>query len=155
MRPFYLLFWVVFLFSGASVAQDASYSDGHLAVKKRFATIEVKALAEDFKGITTSAGKQDNLFPIKHTGVSTAPIVEAAKGYLELLAAPELIRSQFAIDDPEWRKWFNVDNAIYVRQGLSLKEMSDSQRQAAWQLFEASLSAKGLQLSRDIMAFVT
>lgn len=134
-----------------ATAQESTYTDGHLSVKKRFAAIEVDALAEDFFGITASTGKQGGIFSIHRTGVSTAPIVIAAQKYLDLLSTPELIRTQFAVDDPEWRRWFNVDNGIYVRQGLSLKEMNEQQRKAAWQLFNASLSAKGLQLSRDIM----
>ncbi len=136
--------------SCVATGQD-QYSDGLLSVKKRFSDIEAAALAEAFKGVRTGDGLQKGLFPIRSTGVTTAPIVSAAKQYLELLSTPELIRSQFAIDDPEWRRWFNVDNGIYVRQGLSLKEMSEDQRTAAWKILEASLSAKGLDLSKSIM----
>lgn len=132
-------------------AQQDVYSDGFLSVKKRFSDIEVTALAEAFKGVRTSTGTETGLFTLRRTGVSTAPIVTAAKTYLGLLSTPELIRTQFAVDDSEWRRWFNVDNGIYVRQGLSLKEMSDPQREAAWQLLESSLSAKGLELSKSIM----
>jgi outer membrane receptor protein involved in Fe transport len=55
----------------------------------------------------------------------------------------------FAVDDPEWRKWMNQH--FYVRQGISLQEMTDSQRNAAFGLLAASLSARGLKLTRDIM----
>ncbi|WP_258807037.1 DUF3500 domain-containing protein [Pseudidiomarina sp. CB1] len=152
MRPLVLLFCLLTVISDSvCFAQEASYSDGHLNVKKRFTAIEVEALTADFRGITTSTGKREGLFPIKQTGVSTAPIVRAAQAYLSLLSAPELIRTQFAVDDPEWRRWFNVDNGIYVRQGLSLKEMNEQQRAAAWHLFQVSLSAKGIELSRNIM----
>ena len=137
--------------SGLCIAQQDKYSNDFLAVKKHFSDIEVAALAERFEGLSTSQGKQQELFPIRNTGVSTAPIVEAAKAYLSLLSTPELIRTQFAVDDPEWRRWFNVDNGIYVRQGLSLKEMNHEQRKAAWGLLESSLSPKGLDLSKNIM----
>ena len=40
---------------------------------------------------------------------------------------------------------------FYVRQGVSFKEMSEAQREAAIELLRASLSAKGLQQSQDIM----
>jgi hypothetical protein len=136
----------------ASYANESDeYTDGFLAVKKYFSDIEAKALAEPFKGVSTSDGKEVNLFKVGATGVTTAPIVHAAKSYLKLLATPDLIRTQFAIDDPEWRRWFNVDNGIYVRQGLSLKEMSKEQKAAAWNILKTSLSAKGLSLSKDIM----
>ena len=55
----------------------------------------------------------------------------------------------FAVDDAEWRKWMNQH--FYVRQGVSFKEMSEAQREAAFALMGASLSAKGLKLTRDIM----
>ena len=147
-----LIFAVVGLVFSAQVSSaEDGYSEGYLALKKRFADIEVKALAEDFRGIQTSKGKQKGLFPIRATGVTTKPIVDAANAYLALLSKPELMRTQFAADDSEWRRWFNVDNGIYVRQGISLKEMSAVQRSAAKNLLRASLSAKGLKLSYDIM----
>ena len=155
MRNFqkHQIFILLALLSVSTVcfAQQDQYSNGFLSVKKRFSDIEVQALAEHFKGISTSNGTESGLFPIHSTGVTTAPIVAAAKSYLNLLSTPELIRTQFAVDDLEWRRWFNVDNGIYVRQGLSLKEMSDEQRTAAWSILESSLSAKGLNLSQSIM----
>ena len=55
----------------------------------------------------------------------------------------------FPIDDPEWRKWMNQH--FYVRQGVSFKEMTEAQREAAFGLMRASLSAKGMLLTRNIM----
>ena len=49
----------------------------------------------------------------------------------------------------EWRKWANQH--IYARQGVSFEEMTGAQREAAFAMLAASLSAKGLQLTRDIM----
>lgn len=133
-----------------AIAQD-KYSDDLLAVKKHFSDIEAQALAQVFQGIRSSGGKQQGLYRIRKTGVSTAPIVNAALAYLSLLSPPELIRTQYAVDDPEWRRWFNVDNGIYVRQGLSLKEMTSAQKSAAMNILGMSLSAKGMELSRSIM----
>ena len=53
------------------------------------------------------------------------------------------------MDDPEWRKWMNQH--FYVRQGVSFQEMNDAQRESAFGLLRASLSANGLKLTRDIM----
>ena len=58
-------------------------------------------------------------------------------------------RTLFAVDDPEWRKWMNQH--FYVRQGVSFLEMNAAQRDAAFGLLRASLSARGLKLTRDIM----
>ncbi len=44
-----------------------------------------------------------------------------------------------------------MNQHFYVRQGVSFKEMSESQRESAFGLLRASLSAKGLKLTRDVM----
>jgi hypothetical protein len=49
----------------------------------------------------------------------------------------------------EWRKWANQH--VYFREGISFEEMSPAQREAAFGMLAASLSAKGLKLTRDIM----
>jgi hypothetical protein len=150
MRIHLAIIGLIFLYNLPVSAQD-SYNSEFLAVKKHFADIEVKALAEKFEGLRTSEGRQTGLFKIETTGVSTDPIVKAAEDYLNTLNMREKIRTQFAVDDSEWRRWFNVDNGIYVRQGLSFKEMNESQRTAAMNILKSSLSAKGLNLSLDIM----
>jgi hypothetical protein len=58
-------------------------------------------------------------------------------------------KTTFPEDDPEWRTW---DNRHFpARRGVSFKEMTEAQRRLAFELFRASLSAKGLQKTRDIM----
>lgn len=146
-----IAFLVLCLHSICLFASPDEYSENTLSVKEYFESVERKGLAQEFQGLRTSAGIQSNLYPIRKTGVSTEHIVDAAKSYLDLLSPAERIRSHFGIQSDEWRKWFNVDNGIYVRQGLSLKEMSTPKKTAAMQLLEASLSEKGLQLSFDIM----
>jgi len=130
---------------------QAEYDDEFLAVKRLFADNEIAALAEPYVGIRTSSGIEPNLFPIRSTGVSTEPVRQAAEAFLDSLTPSQTLRTQFAYDDPEWRKWSNVDNGIYVRQGVSLEELDAHQREAAFGLMRESLSAKGMQLSLNIM----
>jgi len=113
------------------------------------AEYERKGLSEPFKGITAHGTVEPNLFGIHSTGVSTAPVRAAAERFLGSLTKPQRERTMFAVDDPEWRKWMNQH--FYVRQGVSFLEMSDAQRGAAFGLLQASLSARGFQLTRDIM----
>jgi hypothetical protein len=44
-----------------------------------------------------------------------------------------------------------MNQHFYIRQGVGFDEMTDTQREAAFALLKASLSAKGLQLTRDVM----
>jgi hypothetical protein len=110
---------------------------------------EKNGLAEPFKGITADGSTQPGLFAVRSTGVSTAPVRTAADSFLRSLSDTQRSKTAFAIDDSEWRMWMNQH--FYVRQGVSFKEMSDAQREAAFALLGAGLSAKGLKLTRDIM----
>jgi hypothetical protein len=110
---------------------------------------EARGLAEPYKGITTDGKVVAGLFPIRSTGVSTEPVRNAAAAFLAALTPEQRKKSTFLVDDPEWRKWMNQH--FYVRQGVSFGEMSAAQRDAAFAMLGAALSAKGLELSRDVM----
>ncbi len=128
-----------------------------LAIQQRFqerrvtqsAQAEARGLAEPFKGITTDGTVRAGLFPVRSTGVSTAPIGAAAERFLASLNEAQRTKMVFPVDDPEWRKWMNQH--FYVRQGVSFESMTAPQREAAFGLLRASLSARGLTLTRDIM----
>lgn len=134
---------------GASVTGltlQQSYAQRRVAQSER---AEAAGLKEPFKGITTDGTVREGLFPIRSTGVSTAPVVRAAETFLEGLSGAQRTKTTFPVDDDEWRKWMNQH--FYVRQGVSFEEMTGTQRDAAFNLLRSSLSAKGLQLTRDIM----
>lgn len=121
------------------------------ALKERFAKAEADNINKPYEGIVTSKGKETGLFPIKSSGVTTAPVKEAGETFLNSLTNEQLAKTQFEIDNKEWQKWANMDNGLYKRQGISIKEMSKEQRKLAFGLMQKALSAKGLQLSKDIM----
>ncbi len=56
----------------------------------------------------------------------------------------------FPVEDVQWRKWTNQH--FYPRQGISLQEMSDAQRDAAFGLMNVSLSAKGFEVNAQCHA---
>ncbi len=132
----------------AATAQQVA-QDRAARVARMSAEAEAKGLAEPFRGITTDGTEMPGLFPIASTGVSTEPVRTAAGAFLTTLTAEQRNRTTFPVDDPEWRKWMNQH--FYVRQGVGFVDMSEAQREAAFGLLRASLSASGLQLTRDIM----
>lgn len=113
------------------------------------AAMEAEGLAEPFKGITASGEVIPGLFPIRSTGVSTAPLRQAADDFLTTLSPGQREAATFPVDDEEWRKWGNQH--IYYRQGISFEHMSEAQREAAFTLLDVALSPKGFELARDIM----
>jgi hypothetical protein len=132
-----------------SLSQQPQAVDREEQFKRMSKDAEAKGLAEPFKGITTDGNPIPGLFPLRSTGVSTAPVRKAAETFLAALTKEQRAKTTFPIDDPEWRKWMNQH--FYVRQGVSFREMTEAQRETAVGLLRASLSAKGLKLSRDIM----
>ena len=150
-RPMGIMMAVIGALASTLALSQSTYDDALLAVKRQFARNEIAALAEPFTGVATSSGVVSGLFPLHSSGVSTEPIRQAAASFLTTLTPEQQVRTVFAVDAPEWRRWSNVDNGIYVRQGVSLEEMSEDQHDAAFDLLRASLSAKGLRLSQNIM----
>lgn len=108
-----------------------------------------KALEPPFVGVTTDGKAQKDLYAVKPTGVSTAPVLSAAQALLISLTDVQRQAISFPVDDKEWRTWSNMHRT--PRQGVSLAEMNAAQREAAYQLLRQSLSAKGYQTSQDIM----
>jgi hypothetical protein len=108
-----------------------------------------EGVAAPFRGATTSGGIIPDLFPVRSTGVSTVPVRAAAEAFLDGLSPAERGETIFPLEDSEWRRW---DNRPRVpRQGVGFDEMSESQRELAFDLLRVSLSAKGLEEAEDIM----
>jgi len=122
---------------------------GRSGLSQGLSAMREKALAEPYRGVTTNGTVIPNLFPIRATGVSTKPIQLAAESFLAALTEEQRTKTTYAVDDIEWRKWDNVHRAS--RQGVRFGEMTEDQREKAYALFRASLSAKGLEKSRNIM----
>lgn len=110
---------------------------------------EKGGLAEPFKGITTNGEVVPELFAIKPSGVSTEAVRNAAERFIATLTPVQLARTMYPVDDVEWRKWMNQH--FYARQGVSFAEMTNAQREAAFGLMGASLSARGFEQTRNIM----
>jgi hypothetical protein len=130
-------------------SQGAPRKRGPEELQRLSIEAEVPGLAEPFRGITTNGQIEPALFAIRSTGVSTAPVRTAAEAFLARLTKAQRDKTTFAVDDVEWRKWMN--QSFYVRQGVSFLEMTPPERDTAFGLLRAALSARGLKQTRDIM----
>lgn len=108
------------------------------------------AVAEPFQGITADGTPELGLFPLRRTGVSTRPIVDAAEAFLASLPEDERAAARFPIDAAEWRTWHNIHPFLF-RHGACLDTLNAAQREAALALMTATLSTTGFELARDIM----
>ena len=118
-------------------------------LRKMSIEAEVPGLADPFRGITTNGRAEPGLFSIRSTGVSTGAVRTAADAFLAALSPALRAKTAKPVDDPEWRKWMN--QSFYIRDGAGFLEMTPAQREAAFALMRASLSARGLKQTRDIM----
>jgi Protein of unknown function (DUF3500) len=110
---------------------------------------EQEGLAAPFRGITTNYDVMPGLFQISPSGVSTEPVRNAAEKFIASLNNVQLAKTLFPVDDIQWRKWMNQH--FYVRQGISMQEMTEMQRDLAFGLMRASLSTRGFELTRNVM----
>jgi hypothetical protein len=110
---------------------------------------ETAAFAKPWTGITTNGTAIKNLFPIKKTGYSTAPVKKAVLAFLASLGEDEKANIVFPIGSNEWRRWHNIEN--WPRAGILLETMKPAQKELVFAFLKESLSARGLQKAKDIM----
>jgi hypothetical protein len=137
--------WSVVLLGAATAGAWAQQS----SLLERSKSAEKQGLAEPFKGVTADGRIQPGLFGVRSSGVSTEPVRKAAAAFLAGLTGPQRAKTAYGLEDDEWRKWMNQH--FYVRQGVSFLEMTPAQRELGLSLLRASLSARGLKQTRDIM----
>jgi hypothetical protein len=108
------------------------------------------AVERPLEGLTSDGTLRLGLFPLRSTGVSTAPITDAASDFLSALSAEQRQRAVFPLDARERRMWLNVHPFLY-RHGVMLEDLAPATRQLGLRLLEAGLSARGFAQARDIM----
>jgi hypothetical protein len=106
-------------------------------------------LAEPFRGLALGEITSGQ-FAIEETGVSLAPLVDAARSFLAALAPAQRQAASFAIGDEAWRQWSNIHPCL-MRHGVCLADLGGDQRAAALALLRESLSSAGYQSARDVM----
>ena len=79
-------------------------------------------------------------------------IATHATRYLDSLDPSQRTKTSYAFNDPELTRWHWTTPGRFPRNGLPLREMGTSQRDAAFALLQTSQSAYGLQKSLDIIS---
>jgi hypothetical protein len=129
---------------GLVATVGSARSHGEVAAQRQQDPLE-----EPFTGVTTDGSVVPDLFPIRATGVSTAPVRAAAEAFLGALSEEQHAATSFPADDIEWRRWHNIHRA--ERLGMGFRDMDEAQRETAFAMLRASLSAEGFEEARGIM----
>ncbi|WP_327673132.1 MULTISPECIES: DUF3500 domain-containing protein [unclassified Streptomyces] len=110
----------------------------------------VKAANEPFRGVGTSDGIRPGLFPLRDTGADVRKVYRAAEDYLAGLTEKQLADGRFPVDDVSWRHW-NNGARYFLRHGICLEELDETQRERAMAVVRESLSADGYGQMVDLM----
>ena len=105
---------------------------------------------------TSAPGVTQEADPTATTGPTVSTLINdmatRAIQYLDSLDPNQRTKSTYAFNDPEFTRWHWTTPGNFPRNGLPLREMGVSQRDAAFALLQTSLSAYGLQKSLDIIS---
>ena len=84
---------------------------------------------------------------------STSPASMAAAGtkFLESLTPEQRRIATFPFDSSERTRWHFIPTETYPRNGLTIKQMNESQRKLAHELLKAGLSQRGYMTATQIM----
>lgn len=93
--------------------------------------------------------------PSAGTNAATASVslsrVAAATKFLESLAPDQRQRAMFAFDGEERTRWNFIPTESFPRNGLTIKQMNQSQRILAHELLKVGLSQRGYMTATQIM----
>ena len=74
---------------------------------------------------------------------SASSMHTAASKFLSSLTPEQLQRATFSFDAPERMRWHFIPTENFPRNGLLIKDMTEAQRAAAYDVLKTGLSARG------------
>lgn len=109
-----------------------------------------KLMAEPFKGITADGAVIPGLYALTPNGAPVEAMADAVNALLGQLTREQRAAMSFPVGSSQWRRWQNTE--LYLEDyGLRLDEVPAPLREAVMAILRASLSAKGYEMSRDVM----
>lgn len=113
-----------------------------------------KLYPQPFTGITNDGARREGLYPLVPARpgeeAPTPGMVAAARKLLGALAPDQARKLSYAVDADEWQSWANPE-FLQHDTGLRLDEVEPPVRDAVLGVVEASLSAEGFELVRNLM----
>lgn len=108
------------------------------------------ALKEPFRGITATGEIEHGLFPLRKSGVTVQPLIDAASVFLASLDRVQRETVLFDVAAETWRAWSNIHRNL-MRHGLCLAELTNQQRDLAYRLLRASIGTRAYETARNAM----
>ncbi len=108
------------------------------------------SLNEPFKGLAATDEIERGLFPIRTTGASVQPLIDATKAFLSSLDPEQRAAVCFDVDCEVWRTWSNIHRNL-MRHGLCFADLSEQQRELAFGVLRAGVGARAYETARNAM----
>lgn len=106
-------------------------------------------------GGTAAAALSPPFFP--SIAAAAQPLASADKLHARVTSFVSLLDGQkkelvsFAWNGPEWRNWNYFGGGGFIKPGLRLEQMSESEKNATWNILAAVLSPRGLTKAKNVM----
>ena len=82
---------------------------------------------------------------------AAAGMATAANEFVSSLTAEQRAKAVHPVASPEWTRWNFIPASMFPRNGISFKEMNQTQRQRAHDLMKAGLSQSGYATTAAVM----
>ena len=82
---------------------------------------------------------------------AAAGMAKAANEFVSSLTAEQRAKAVHPVASPEWTRWNFIPASMFPRNGISFKEMNQTQRQRAHDLMKAGLSQSGYATAASVM----
>jgi len=116
-----------------------------------FIASAIETRARPFVGVRRLADPNPpRHFPLQPTGVSTAPMVDAAQAFLASLSLEQRYGCLCGIESDVYRSWCNFHSFLF-RRGACLQLLSEPQRDLALALLRESMGEYGFETARNVM----
>jgi hypothetical protein len=109
-----------------------------------------KSLETPFVGVTTDGAPIKDLFALQPEGAPTQVVIEAVNALMARVDPVLRARMSFPVESAMWRNWQNTE-MYFEDYGLRLEEVSPELREGVMAVVRASMSAKGYEMSRNVM----
>jgi hypothetical protein len=107
-------------------------------------------LAKPFTGMTADGAVEPDLFKLRPSGATLQPMRDAVNAFWGSLDAEQRKAVSFDVDGEVWRTWSNIHRNL-MRHGLCLVELSEPQRDLAYEILRVSLGAEAYKTARTAM----
>ena len=82
---------------------------------------------------------------------AAAGMAKAANEFVSSLTTEQRAKAVHPVASPEWTRWNFIPASMFPRNGISFKEMNQTQRQRAHDLMKAGLSQNGYATAASVM----